>query len=299
MLFRSGIRLRDNITLKTNEYVIKIRGEEIARGDVMPDCLLALHNEIEKHKIKGIETFDPSFGLPALWINKSEREKAELHGYTIVDPPSVIATHLSEILKRHGHELLDRQQVQSLIDHLRQSQPALVEEIFPKVFALGDLQKVLAGLLRESISIRDIGTIVETMADHAGQTRNSEQLVEFVRQKLRRSITRRYIKGNRVNVITLDPHLEQLIAERLRQSDQGSFVAFTPDQIQKVLSSLKDAVEDTLAIGNNPIVLTSPTIRPHFKRMSEQLVPDLTVLSFNEIDTNIEIHADRMVSIQS
>ncbi len=292
-----GIRLRDNVLHKTNEYVIKIRGEEVARGDVMPDCLLALHTDSDKHPIKGIETVDPSFGLPALWINKSEREKAELHGYTIVDPPSVIATHLSEILKRHGYELLDRQQVQSLVDHLRTTQPTLVDEIFPKVFSLGDLQKVLAGLLRESISIRDIGTIVETMSDYAGTTRNPDQLVEYVRQKLRRSITRRYIQGNKVHVITLDPNLEQLIAERLRQSDQGSFVAFSPEQIQKVLGSLKDAVEQTLAVGTNPIVLTSPTIRPHFKRMSEQLIPDLTVLSFNEIDTNVEIHADRMVSI--
>ena len=293
-----GIRLRDNVLLKTNEYVIKIRGDEVVRGEVMPDCLLALHTEIEKHPIKGIETFDPSFGLPALWISKNDREKAELHGYTIVDPPSVIATHLSEILKRHGYELLDRQQVQSLLDHLRQTQPALVEENFPKVFSLGDLQKVLSGLLRESISIRDIGTIVETMSDHAGTTRNPEQLVEYVRQKLRRSITRKHIQGNRVHVITLDPHLEQLIAERLRQSDQGSFVAFSPDQIQKVLGSLKTAVEDTLSVGTNPIVLTSPTVRPHFKKMSEQLIPDLTVLSFNEIDTSVEIHADRMVSIQ-
>ena len=294
-----GIRLRDNVALKPGEYVVKIRGEEVARGEVMSDCLLALHNEIDKHPIKGVATKDPSFGLPALWIARGEREKAEMHGYTIVDPPSVIATHLSELLKRYAYELLDRQQVQSLVDHLRQTQPALVDEIFPKIFSLGDLQKVLAGLLRESISIRDIGTIVETMADHAAATRETDQLVEQVRQKLRRAITRRHVRDNRVHVITLDPNLEQMIAERLRQTEQGAFVAMSPDQIHKVLGSLRDAVEETLAVGMNPVVLTSPNVRRPFKRMSEQLLPDLTVLSYNEIENTVEIHADKMVSIQN
>ena len=292
-----GIRLRDNVSLKTNEYVIRIRGEEVARGEVMPECLMALHPDNPRQKVRGIETVEPSFGLPALWISRSDREKAELNGYTIVDPPSVIATHLSEILKRHGYELLDRQQVQSLIDNLKQTQPALVEEIFPKVFSLGDLQKVLAGLLRESISIRDIGTIVETMANHAGTTRNPEQLVEHCRQRLRRSITRRHAQGNQVHVITLDPQLEQLILEKLRQSEQGSFIALNPEQLRQVLTNLKQAVEATLSLGTAPVVLTSPAVRPHFKRLSEQLIPDLTVLSYNEIDTAIEIHAEKMVGV--
>ncbi len=293
-----GIRLRDNVALKNGEYRMKIRGEEVARGDVVPDGLMALHAELDEHPIQGTPTTDPSFGLPALWIKKSDREQAELHGYTIIDPPSVIATHLSEVIKRHGHELLDRQQVQSLVDHLKKTQPALVEEIFPQVFSLGDLQKVLAGLLKESISIRDIGTIAETMADNS-QVKHPDQLVELVRQRLRRSITRRHTDGGRVDVITLDPALEQLIAERIRQSEQGSFVAISPDQIQQVLQSLKREVEQILAVGKSPIIMCSPHIRPHFKKMSQQLIPDLVVLSYNEIESDIEICAQNMVSIGS
>ena len=292
-----GIRLRDNVTLKTNEYVVKIRGDEVARGEVLPDSLLAMSPDGGSHAIKGIETVEPSFGLPALWILKGEREKAELHGYTIVDPPSVIATHLSEILRRHAHELLDRQQVQVLVDHLRESQATLVEEVFPKVFSLGDLQKILSGLLRESIAIRDLTSIVETMADYAAVTSNPDSLIEFVRQKLKRAITRKFVPGGKARVITLDPQLEQLILERLRQTEQGSFVALAPDQIQQVMRSLQTAVEETMALGVTPIVLTSPAVRPHFKKIANQLAPDLTVLSYNEIDAAVELQADRMVSV--
>ncbi|MBP7402717.1 MAG: flagellar biosynthesis protein FlhA [Clostridia bacterium] len=291
-----GIRLRDNVMLKTNEYIIKIRGNEVARGEVLPDSLLAMSPDGESHNVKGIPTTEPSFGLPALWIAKGEREKAELHGFTIVDPPSVIATHLSEVLQRHGHELLDRQQVQVLVEHLRETQATLVEEVFPKMFSLGDLQKILAGLLRESIAIRDLTTIVETMSDYASVTRNPDSLVEFVRQKLKRAITRKFLPGGKARVITLDPQLEQLILERLRTTDQGSFVALSPDQIQQVMRSLQSAVEETMALGITPIVLTSPAVRPHFKKIADQLAPDLTVLSYNEIDAAVELQADRMVS---
>ncbi len=291
-----GIRLRDNVLLKTNEYVVKIRGDEVARGEVLAECLLAMSPDGANHGVKGIATVEPSFGLPALWITKGEREKAETHGFTIVDPSSVIATHLSEILRRHAHELLDRQQVQVLVEHLRETQSTLVEEVFPKMYSLGDLQKILAGLLRESIAIRDLTTIVETMSDYAPVTRNPDSLVEFVRQKLKRSITRKFIPGGKARVITLDPQLEQLILERLRQTEQGSFVALAPDQIQQVMRSLQTAVEDTMALGVTPIILTSPAVRPHFKKIADQLAPDLTVLSYNEVDAAVELQADRMVS---
>jgi len=294
-----SIRLRDNIQLKTNEYVVKIRGNEVARGEVLPDCYLAMNSSDSKHTIKGIETIEPSFGLPALWITRTEREKAELHGYTIVDPPSVIATHLTEVLKQHGYELLDRQQVQSLINNLRETQPALVEEVFPKLFSIGDLQKILANLLKESVSIRDMVTIVETMADYAAVTKNCDTLTEYVRQRSKRAISRKHFKDKMAQVITLDPKLEQIILEKLRQTEQGSFVALTPDQIHQVLGQLRKAIEDTIQTGITPIVLTSPSVRPHFKKMTEQLVPDLTVLSYNEIETSIEIRAERMVSIQT
>ena len=293
-----GIRLHDNVLLKTHEYVIRIRGEEVARGEVLPDRLMALHPDQERPAgLHGVPVTDPAFGLPALWIRKQDRDKAESQGCSIIDPTSVIATHLTEVFKRHSHELLDRQQVQSLVDHLRQSQPVLVDEVFPKLFSLGELQKVLSGLLREHISIRDIGMIVETMSDLAGTTRQTDQMIEQVRQRLRRTITRRHAEDNRIWGITLDPRLEQLILEKLRQTEQGAFVALSPDQIHQLLASLKNAVEETLASGKPPLVLTTPSVRPHFKRLSEQLVPDLTVLSYNEIDTSVEIHAERMVGI--
>lgn len=293
-----SIRLRDNIQLKTNEYVVKIRGNEVARGEVLPDCFLAMNPGDDKHKIKGIETVEPSFGLPALWITKTEREKAELYEYTIVDPPSVIATHLTEILKRHGHELLDRQQVQDLINNLKETQPALVDEVFPRLFTVGDLQKVLSNLLKESVCIRDLVTIVETMADYAAVTKNCDALTEYVRQRCKRTISRKHFRDRTAQVITLDPKLEQIIIEKVRQTDQGSFVALTPDQIHQVLSQLRRAIEDVMETGISPVVLTSPSVRPHFKKMTEQLAPDLTVLSYNEIENSIEIKAERMVSIQ-
>ena len=293
-----GIRLRDNVLLKTNEYVVRIRGEEIARGEIMADHYLAMNAEESRIPVKGIETVEPAFGLPAIWITKTEREKAELAGYTIVDPPSVLATHLSELLKRHASELLDRQQVQTLIDNLRQSQPALVDEVIPKLFTLGEVQKVLAGLLREGVSIRDMGTILETLSDYAGATRSTDMLIEYSRQRLKRTISKRFVGDGKARVITLDPQLEQLIIERLRQTEQGSFVALSPDQIQRLLHNLRSALERMMSVGISPVVLTSPAVRPHFKRMVEQMSPELAVLSYNEIDSAIEIHAEGMVSIE-
>lgn len=294
-----GIRLRDNVLLKTNEYVVRIRGEEIARGEIMADHYLAMNAEESRLPIKGIETVEPAFGLPALWISRSEREKAELAGYTIVDPPSVLATHLSELLKRHANELLDRQQVQTLVDNLKQSQPALVDEVIPKLFTLGEVQKVLSGLLREGVSIRDMGTILETLSDYSGATRNPDMLIEYCRQRLKRTISKRFVGDGIARVITLDPQLEQLIIERLRQTEQGSFVALSPDQIQKLLHNLRSALERMMSVGINPVVLTSPAVRPHFKKMVEQMSPELAVLSYNEIDAAIEIHAEGMVSISN
>jgi len=202
-------------------------------------------------------------------------------------------------LKRHSHELLDRQQVQSLVDHLRKSQPVLCEEVFPKLLSLGDLQKVLAGLLREGIPIRDMGTIVETMADQAATNRHPDYLVEQVRQRLKRVITRRHAEDNRLFGITLDPTLEQLILEKVRQTDHGSFVALAPDQVRQVFGSLKQAVAAESAQGRSPVVLAAPSVRPHFKRLAEPIIPDLTVLSYNEIDNQVEILAERMVSLNA
>ncbi len=293
------IRIRDNIQLKTSEYVVKIRDIEVARGKVMLGYILALETGEVKQKIKGVETVEPTFGLSATWVPENDKEKAELLGYTTVDAPSVIATHLTETIKRHSYELLDRQQVLTLVENLKKTQPALVEEVLPKMFSLGEIQKVLAKLLRENISIRDMGTILETMADYGGMVRDVDLLTEYVRKNLSRSISRRFIPDNKARVITLDPMLEQMISEHVKQTEHGSYVALEQDKIQKIYLSLKAAIEKINRLGLTPIVLTSPLVRRHFKNLTGQMVPDLVVLSYNELDPNVEVVSDGMLSIES
>ncbi|MGI5970216.1 MAG: flagellar biosynthesis protein FlhA [Oscillospiraceae bacterium] len=294
-----SIRLRDNIQLGSSEYVLKIKGMEIARGEVMPDHFLAINMAGAEETISGIETVDPTFGMPALWIPKNMREKAELLGYTTIDPPSVIATHLTELIKRYGHELLNRQQVQTLMDNLKSQQPALVDEVFPKMFSLGEIQKVLANLLREGVPIRDMETIVETLSDYGNLTKDTDLLTEYVRQNLKRVITRRFIRDNTVSVITLDPKLEQLILERSKQNEAGCFVAIEPAQMQSIIGSLKKLVEKTTGQGKTPIVLTSPPVRRKFKKMIEHIAGDLTVLSYGEVEETVELHAEGVVTLQA
>lgn len=291
------IRLRDNIQLGVNEYVIKIKGIEVAKGEVMLDHLMALSSTENPKKLEGIETVEPTFGLPAVWIPESDREKAELYGYTTVDAPSVIATHLTETIKRHSAELINRQQVQTLLDNLKNSQPALIDEVVPKLFSLGEIQKVLCNLLQEGISIRDMGTILETMSDYGSSIRDIELLTEYVRRSLGRAISKRFVPDDKARVITIDPQLEQLIAERIKQTEQGSFVALDQDQIQRLFKSLKAAVESETKKGITPIILTSPVIRRHFKNITSQMVPDLVVLSYNELDTMVEVYSDGVISI--
>lgn len=290
------VRLRDNIQLNTNAYSIKIRGLEVAHGEVMLDHYLALKPTDSTESIGGVETVDPAFGMPAVWITEAKREKAELKGYTTIDAPSVIATHLMEVIKHHASELLGRQQVQILVDNLKSQQPALVDEVVPKLFSIGELQKVLANLLCEGISIRDIGSILEIIGDHGTTTRDLQLLTEYVRQGLKRAITQRFIPNGKARVITLDPNLEQAIAQNIRQSEQGAYVALDPAQIQKILVNTKKVVEKSVGQGTAPIFLTSPVIRKHFKQLTEQLDPDLVVLSYNELDANVEIHSDGVVN---
>ena len=291
------IRLRDNIQLGVNEYVIKVKGVEVAKGEIMMDHLMALSSTENPRKLDGIETVEPTFGLPAVWIPESDREKAEMYGYTTVDAPSVIATHLTETIKRHSAELLNRQQVQVLIDNLRNSQPALVDEVVPKLFSLGEIQKVLCNLLRENVSIRDMGTIIEVMSDYGNTVRDTELLTEYVRKSLARAISSRFVPDGKARVITLDPKLEQLIGERVKQTEQGSYVALDQDQVQRLYLSLKAAVENETKKGITPIVLTSPAIRRHFKNVTAQMIPDLVVLSYNEMDTTVEVFSDGVISI--
>ena len=292
-----AIRLRDNIQLGTNAYVIKIKGVEIARGEVMADHLLALSSGEVEEEIYGIPTVEPTFGLPALWIPKSEREEAEILGYSTVDPPSVIATHLTEIIKRYGHELLNRQQVQTLIENLKKTQPALVEEVVPKMFSLGEIQKVLASLLSENVPIRDMTTIVETLGDYGNITRDTDLLTEYVRQALRRSISKRFIPDDVAYAITLDPSLEQLIIDSTKQSDHGSYLAIEPVQVHSIFDKLRTIIENIKNRGRTPVILTSPLVRRQFRKISEQISPELAVLSYNEIESSVEVYAEGVVRL--
>jgi len=292
-----AIRLRDNIQLGTNEYSIKIKGVEIAKGEVMADHLLALSSGEVEEEIYGIPTVEPTFGLPALWIPKSDREEAEIMGYSTVDPPSVIATHLTEIIKRYGHELLNRQQVQTLVDNLKKAQPALVDEVVPKLFSLGEIQKILANLLSENIPIRDMASIIETLGDYGNLTRDTDLLTEYVRQSLKRSISKRFIPEDVAYVITLDPSLEQLILDSTKQSEQGAYLAIEPMQVHSIFDRLRAIIENMKNKGRTPVILTSPLVRRQFRKISEQISPELAVLSYNEIDSGVEVLSEGVVKI--
>ncbi|MCH5186386.1 MAG: flagellar biosynthesis protein FlhA, partial [Oscillospiraceae bacterium] len=291
------IRLRDNIQLEPSEYVVKVKSIEVARGSVMVDRYLAMNSSNSDKEVVGIETVDPAFGLPALWVDNTEREKAEMYGYTIVDPPSVIATHLTEVVKRYSYELLGRQDVQLLLDNLREKQPALVDDVVPSAVTVGDLQKILSNLLREGISIRDLGTILETLGDYGDKIHDTEILTEYVRQGLRRAITQKYAPERSVRVITVAPHLEQTIMDSIQRSDQGSYLSLEPQMIHNIFKSLREALEKVMSFGIQPVVLTAPQIRVHFKHLTEQMAPDLVVLSYGELEQNIEIQSDGVVSI--
>jgi flagellar biosynthesis protein FlhA len=292
-----AIRLRDNIQLGTNAYSIKIKGVEIAKGEVMADHLLALSTGEVEEEMYGIPTVEPTFGLPAMWIPKSDREEAEILGYSTVDPPSVIATHLTEIIKRYGHELLNRQQVQTLIDNLRKSQPALCDEVVPKMFSLGEIQKVLSNLLSENIPIRDMATIIETLGDYGNLTRDTDMLTEYVRQSLKRTISKRFIPDDVAYAITLDPSVEELIISGTKQTEQGTYLAIEPAQIHSIFDKLRSIIENMKNHGKTPVILTSPLVRRQFRKIAEQISPELAVLSYNEIESGVEVYAEGVVKL--
>jgi len=291
------IRLRDNIQLKPNDYIIKIKGIEVASGELMFDNFLAMNPGTADGELDGTKTIEPAFGLPAVWISESQKERAEMMGYTVVDPPSVIATHLTEIIKNHAHELLGRQDVQKLIDNIREGYPALVDDVIPKQLSIGDVQKVLANLLKEGVSIRDMVTIMETLADYAPMTKDTDMLTEYVRQSMRRSITKRFIVDMQAKVITLDAVLEQTIMDTVQQTEYGSYLNLDPNIAQQIINNLLKEVQKLASIGEQPIILASPVVRLYFKRMTEQVAPGLVVLSYNELDPLVEVQSVGVVNI--
>ncbi len=291
------IRLRDDIKLNPNQYRILIKGVEVAGGEILFDHYMAMNPGYVEEEIDGIETVEPYLGLPALWISDSQRERAEALGYTVVDPPAIIATHLTEIIRNNLHDLLSRQDVQVLVNNVKETNPVLLEELIPRLMTIGDIQKVLANLLKEGISIRDLITILETLADYAHMTRDPDMLTEYTRQALRRSISKKYFEDAINKVITLDPKLEQEIMGSVQQSEQGSYLALDPNTTQKIFSNLNKEVTKLTSMGLQPIILTSPVVRIYFKRLIEQIAPDLVVLSYNELEPTAEIQSIGMVSI--
>ncbi len=290
------IRLRDNIQIGPNEYIIKIKGTQVARGELLFDYFLAMNSGDVDEELEGIKTIEPAFGLPAIWIQENQRDKAEMLGYTVVDPPSIIATHLTEVIKKHSFELLGRQEVQALVDNIKQSYPAIVDELVPKIMSIGEIQKVLANLLKENVTIRDMVTIMETLADYAPATHDVDMLTEYVRQALGRSISQKFLNGN-TNVITLDPKVEQMILDSIQKTEFGSYLALDPTVSNTIINSVSKNVQRLIQLGSQPIILASPVVRLYFKRMTENVIPGLVVLSYNEVDSGVEIQSVGTVSV--
>ncbi len=292
------IRLRDNIQLNPNQYVIKIKGVPVSDGEILFDHYMAMNPGYVEEEITGIPTFEPSFHLPAIWITESQRERAESYGYTVVDPPSIIATHLTEVIRRHLDELLSRQDVQNLINNIKDANETLISELVPKLLSVGEIQKVLQNLLREGVSIRDLVTIFETLADNATTTHDTDVLTEYVRQSLKRAISAKFFsKGEKHSVVTLDPQVEKEIMASIKTTEQTTYINYDPEKVRKLMDSVEEQARILEENGINPIVITSPIVRMYFKRLSRDYFPDLTVLSYNEIDSDVELQSVGMVTV--
>jgi flagellar biosynthesis protein FlhA len=294
------IRIRDNMQLGAEAYALKIRGTEVARGQLMADRFLAINSSGSREALPGTPTKEPTFGLPAVWIEESQKQAAERAGYTVVDLPSVVATHLTELIRQHSAELLTRQDTQKLIENLKKENAAVVEELIPGLMPLGDVQKVLQNLLRERISIRDLGGILEALADHARATKDTDLLTEHARQALYRVITKQHIAADgAIHAVTLDPRLEQQLMTSITRGEGGGFLSLDPRQAQKLLMALSKQIEALNRQGHPPLVLCSPLVRPYFKRLLDKVLPNLTVLSYNELDPKTNIESGGIVSVEN
>ena len=293
------IRLRDNIQLNPNQYVIKIKGVPVSEGEILFDHYMAMNPGYVEEELTGIPTFEPSYHLPAIWITEAQRERAESLGYTVVDPPSIIATHLMEVITQNIHELLTRQDVQNLIDNVKDANETLVSELVPKMLSVGEIQKVLQNLLQEGISIRDLITIFETLADYAPTTHDTDILTEYVRQSLKRAISNKYFANkDMTSVITLDPKVEQEIMNSVKQTEQGAYLALDPEYSAKIMESLQEQTSKLEELGHTPIIITSPIVRMYFKHLTMEQFKNLQVLSYNEIDSDVELQSVGMVTVE-
>lgn len=292
------IRIRDNLQLRTNEYVIKIRGTVVASSELMANMLLCMDPTGENSDMRGIKTVEPTFNLPAVWINKDQREEAEIKGLTVVDPTTVMVTHLTETIKEHSYELLGRQEVKLIVDSTKEKYSAVVDELIPDLMTIGELQKVLQNLLREKVPIKDMVTIMESLADNSRNTKDIELLTEYVRFALARTICNQIVNEERaITVVTLDPALEELVGSNIQKSMQGSFPAIDPDTTTKIFHSIRNVTESVNFFNNQPVILVSPNIRCVFRKLIEMAFPHIMVISLNEVPNDVEIRTEGVVSI--
>ena len=297
MVFPS-VRMRDNQHINPNQYVIKIKGETVAEGEILADHYLALDSGGVTQEIEGIDTIEPAFHIPAKWISEDKKVMADIAGYTLIDPTSVMITHLSEVIKAHAHELLTRQDIKTMLDKLKQSNPSLVEDIVPNVVSIAYLQKILGNLLKEGVPIRDLETILETLSDYASTLKDTDVTTEYVRQALKRTITRKFSDAGQIRVFTLDTDLENKIVSSMKKSEQGSYLAMDPETIHKIVTAFQSQYEKVKEVIPSPIVLSSPIVRIYFKRLIDQFVPNVIVLSFNEIDNTVQIQSLGNISLE-
>ncbi|MDI3536492.1 MAG: flagellar biosynthesis protein FlhA [Eubacteriaceae bacterium] len=294
-----SVRLRDNGLINPNQYIIKIKGEEVAKGDVLVGYYLALDPGGDCEPIDGIETIEPAYGIKGKWVTEKDKEMAEVYGYTVIDALSVIVTHLSEVIKKHMHELLSRQDINSLLENVSKSNPAIVADVIPNIVSIADFQKILINLLNEGVPIRDMESILESIGDHGISIKDTDMLTEYVRQKLKRTITRKYTDGNSIKVIALDQEIENIILNSAKKNEHGTYLAIDPSVVQTIVEKVTEQRDKLKELIDQSIILTSPIVRIYFKRLIEQFLGDLTVLSFNEIETNIQIQVIGMVKLES
>jgi flagellar biosynthesis protein FlhA len=287
-----SIHIRDNLELKPNEYAFCIKGNEVAKGEILADHLLAIDPGDAKMKLGGIQTKDPAFGLPAVWISPDRKSEAQLAEYTVVEPASVITTHLSEVVRRHGYEFLGRQEVQSLLENIRKTDPKVVEELTPGLLNLGAVQKVLQNLVREQVSIRDLLTIIETLADYAPLTKDTDILTEYVRQRLSRTITKPYLENKKIlKVLNIKPSIEELITKGINQTDFGAYLALGPSEANKIIHHVKKSLDDVAARIEQPVILCSTTVRRHLKKLCDSFQINVAVFSHNEIPGGLQVQS--------
>ncbi|MBQ9947014.1 MAG: flagellar biosynthesis protein FlhA [Oscillospiraceae bacterium] len=292
-----SVRMTDNPEINPNMYIIKIKGEEVARGEILVDHYLALDSGDVTAQVEGIDTVEPAFGLPAKWISEDKKIMADVAGYTLIDPVSVMITHWSEIMKQYAHEILSRQDVNTMVENVKKTNPIVVDDLIPKVISVGYLQKVLSNLLKEGIPIRDLETILETLGDHANVLKDMDIVTEYVRQSLKRTITHRFAEANSLRVITLDTQIEDMIVSSVKKSDQGSYLAMSPDLIQQIVNVTNREIDKIKDVIPTVIILTSPVVRIYFKKLTDQFIPNITVLSYSEIDATAQIQAIGNISL--